>query len=186
MFSIDYLQKNELFQRIIIANLVGSTPVTSTYTEPPRSLEECPAGNLCKDDGSDPQMYCMNQNNQKRYCRCDPVRLKVSFLFHYIKFQTEKCRAFERQNSGADPVHDMAFQKGLLKINACDLFSNTLIQLAMENSAAKNSNAPIIKIFYLNFGDSGSNSKHKIILFSVKIIIVNIGTIFLDVESIKV
>ena len=142
--------------------------------------------NLCIADANDPQMYCMNQNNQKRYCRCDPVRFKVLFVFHHLIFQTEKCRAFERQNSGADPVHDMAFQKGSIEISASPLFLKTLIQLAMENSAAKNLNALIIKIFYLNFGDSGSNSKHKIILFSVKIIIVNIGTIFFDVESIKV
>ena len=80
----------------------------------------------------------------------------------------------------------MAFQKGSIEINASPLFLKTLIQLAMENFAAKNLNAPIIKIFCLNFGDSGSNSKHKIFLFSVKIIIVNIGTILFDVESIKV
>ena len=57
---------------------------------------------------------------------------KFCIPLHLI-FQTEKCRAFERHKSGADPVHDMAFQKGLLQINASFLFLRTLIQLETEN-----------------------------------------------------
>ena len=70
-------------ERITIANLPGGTPVVSTYSKQSndntnghrRTCSELNGNDgLCKADGTDADMYCKNDNNEKRYCRCDPVR----------------------------------------------------------------------------------------------------------------
>lgn len=72
-------------ERITIANLPGGTPVVSTYSKQSndntnghrRTCSELNGNDgLCKADGTDADMYCKNDNNEKRYCRCDPVRQK--------------------------------------------------------------------------------------------------------------